>query len=202
MRAGDGDAVATGGAGNQRGARAQGFAEVGGVDPYRVTGGFRKRIRPEGFSDRIGRERMRRTTQQEGKEGLALAARHRDWTILVENLQWPKDSKLQEMLPDSSVRAGVSAELIVVVSYVLVVPTRSARSVRHLADELTERQLRSVALFARCSTAEVARFAGMSRENINRQLGAWADGGVIALEHGRIRILDATFLSEIAASSE
>ena len=52
------------------------------------------------------------------------------------------------------------------------------------------------------SQSELGSFAGMSRENINRQLGAWADGGVIALEHGRIRILDATFLSEIAASSE
>jgi CRP/FNR family transcriptional regulator, cyclic AMP receptor protein len=52
------------------------------------------------------------------------------------------------------------------------------------------------------SQSELGSFAGMSRENINRQLSAWAEAGVIALEHGRIRILDSTFLSEIAESSE
>ena len=52
------------------------------------------------------------------------------------------------------------------------------------------------------SQTELGSFAGMSRENINRQLSAWADAGVIALEHGQIRVLDSHFLSEIAASSE
>lgn len=52
------------------------------------------------------------------------------------------------------------------------------------------------------SQTELGSFAGMSRENINRQLSAWADAGIIALEHGRIRVLDSNFLSEIAASCE
>jgi CRP/FNR family transcriptional regulator, cyclic AMP receptor protein len=52
------------------------------------------------------------------------------------------------------------------------------------------------------SQSELGSFAGMSRENINRQLSAWADVGIIALEHGQIRILDSSFLSEVAASSE
>lgn len=52
------------------------------------------------------------------------------------------------------------------------------------------------------SQTELGSFAGMSRENINRQLSAWADAGVIALEHGQIRVLDSLFLSEIAASCE
>lgn len=52
------------------------------------------------------------------------------------------------------------------------------------------------------SQGELGAFAGMSRENINRQLSAWVDAGVIALDHGQIQILDSTFLSEIAASSE
>lgn len=52
------------------------------------------------------------------------------------------------------------------------------------------------------SQSELGSFAGMSRENINRQLGAWAENGVIALDHGRIRILDSAFLEEIAESSE
>ncbi len=52
------------------------------------------------------------------------------------------------------------------------------------------------------SQSELGSFAGMSRENINRQLSAWVDCGLIELDHGRIRILDSIFLSEIAASSE
>ena len=50
--------------------------------------------------------------------------------------------------------------------------------------------------------SELGSFAGMSREHINRQLSAWADCGVIALEHGRIRVLDSSYLLDIAASSE
>lgn len=46
--------------------------------------------------------------------------------------------------------------------------------------------------------AELGNFAGMSRENINRQLSAWADAGVIELKQGRIRILDSEFLTEIS----
>ena len=52
------------------------------------------------------------------------------------------------------------------------------------------------------SQSELGSFAGMSRENINRQLSAWADAGVISLNHGRITVLDSNFLSEIASSSE
>ena len=66
--------------------------------------------------------------------------------------------------------------------------TQSARSVRELADELTERQLRSVALFARCSSAELARIATRSVEHrvvvgdcIVRD-GALADSVTIVLE--------------------
>lgn len=50
--------------------------------------------------------------------------------------------------------------------------------------------------------SELGSFAGMSREHINRQLSAWADCGIIVLEHGRIRVVDGVFLSEIAESSE
>ena len=48
------------------------------------------------------------------------------------------------------------------------------------------------------SQAELGNFAGMSREQINRQLSSWAESGVLALDAGRVRILDRTTLSEIA----
>jgi CRP/FNR family cyclic AMP-dependent transcriptional regulator len=58
------------------------------------------------------------------------------------------------------------------------------------------------ALRLELSQTELSLFAGISRENINRQLAAWADAGVIALDQGRVRILDHETLSEIAAAAE
>lgn len=52
------------------------------------------------------------------------------------------------------------------------------------------------------SQSELGAFAGISRENINRQLGAWADAGVVALEHGRVRVLNRDVLEEIAMAAE
>jgi CRP/FNR family transcriptional regulator, cyclic AMP receptor protein len=52
------------------------------------------------------------------------------------------------------------------------------------------------------SQTELGSFAGISRENINRQLSSWADFGIIALEQGRIRVIDSRCLSDIAASGE
>lgn len=49
---------------------------------------------------------------------------------------------------------------------------------------------------------DLAQFAGMSREQINRQLSVWADTGLITREQGRVRIMDAPSLAEIAESGE
>lgn len=49
---------------------------------------------------------------------------------------------------------------------------------------------------------DLAQFAGMSREQINRQLSVWADSGVIAREHGRVRIIEPDVLLEIAESGD
>jgi CRP-like cAMP-binding protein len=52
------------------------------------------------------------------------------------------------------------------------------------------------------SQSELGAFAGISRENINRQLGAWAEAGIVALEQGRVRVLDMEVLEEIAMAAE
>ena len=52
------------------------------------------------------------------------------------------------------------------------------------------------------SQSELGMFAGMSREQINRQLGAWADAGIVAIDGGKIKILDSTLLSEIAETAD
>lgn len=48
------------------------------------------------------------------------------------------------------------------------------------------------------SQGELGHFVGMSRENINRQLAAWAEAGIIELAHGKVRILDDAHLAQIA----
>jgi hypothetical protein len=40
----------------------------------------------------------------------------------------------------------------------------------------------------------------MSREHINRQLRSWEESGIIALEQGRVRVLDADLLEDISES--
>lgn len=50
------------------------------------------------------------------------------------------------------------------------------------------------------SQTELSHFAGMSREHINRQLRNWEEAGVIALEQGRVRILDTQLLEDISES--
>lgn len=74
---------------------------------------------------------------------------------------------------------------------------RLARYIQRLMLEPTHDRLR-----LDLSQSELGNFAGISRENINRQLSAWADSGIITLESGRIRVTDNAILSRIAASSE
>ena len=52
------------------------------------------------------------------------------------------------------------------------------------------------------SQGELGNFVGMSRENINRQLAAWADQGVIELAHGKVRILNDASLNQIAETND
>lgn len=48
------------------------------------------------------------------------------------------------------------------------------------------------------SQGELGNFAGMSREQINRQLSAWVDNGIVALKGGRVTILDREALTDVA----
>ncbi len=51
------------------------------------------------------------------------------------------------------------------------------------------------------SQSELGNFAGMSREHINRQLSAWSDDGIVAVESGKVRIMRYDLLSEIAEAA-
>jgi CRP/FNR family cyclic AMP-dependent transcriptional regulator len=41
----------------------------------------------------------------------------------------------------------------------------------------------------------------LSREQINRQLSAWSDAGLIELEQGRVKIIDRETLLEISEAA-
>jgi CRP/FNR family cyclic AMP-dependent transcriptional regulator len=52
-------------------------------------------------------------------------------------------------------------------------------------------------LRVRLSQGELGAFAGLSRENVNRQLKEWEAEGIVALQEGRIDILDRPALVEL-----
>lgn len=52
------------------------------------------------------------------------------------------------------------------------------------------------------SQTELAMFAGISRENINRQLNLWSQAGLVALEQGKVRVLDREWLEDVADAME
>ncbi|RED15406.1 Crp/Fnr family transcriptional regulator [Parasphingopyxis lamellibrachiae] len=72
---------------------------------------------------------------------------------------------------------------------------RLARYLQRLTDEEAVSQKLKIDV----SQSELGHFVGISRENINRQLSAWADSGLIELDQGKIRIIDCNALWEIAA---
>lgn len=54
----------------------------------------------------------------------------------------------------------------------------------------------------RLSQTELAMFAGIARENINRQFNLWQQQGLVALEHGRVRVVDVEWLEDVADAME
>src|SRR5262245_40487454 len=55
---------------------------------------------------------------------------------------------------------------------------------------LTDQKMAGTRLTRGISQSELGSFVGISRENINRQLAAWASEGVIELTQGKINIID------------
>lgn len=49
---------------------------------------------------------------------------------------------------------------------------------------------------------DLAHFAGMSREQINRQLSVWAESGIISRDQGRVTIVQPDILLDIAEAGE
>ncbi len=79
--------------------------------------------------------------------------------------------------------------------------TTGPRLARYLK-RLTDQKVHGTRLTRDLSQTELGSFVGISRENINRQLAAWASEGVIELTQGKIRIIDPDYLTQIAEAAE
>jgi CRP-like cAMP-binding protein len=79
--------------------------------------------------------------------------------------------------------------------------TTAPRLARYLK-RLTDQKMHGTRLTRDLSQSELGSFVGISRENINRQLAAWASEGVIELTQGKIRIVDPDYLTQIAEAAD
>ena len=79
--------------------------------------------------------------------------------------------------------------------------TTGPRLARYL-NRLTNQKVHGTRLTRDLSQSELGSFVGISRENINRQLAAWASEGVIELTQGKIRIIDPDYLTQIAEAAD
>ena len=79
--------------------------------------------------------------------------------------------------------------------------TTGPRLARYLK-RLTDQKGHGTRLTRDLSQSELGSFVGISRENINRQLAAWASEGVIELTQGKIRIIDPDYLTQIAEAAD
>lgn len=79
--------------------------------------------------------------------------------------------------------------------------TTGPRLARYLK-RLTDQKVHGTRLTRDLSQSELGSFVGISRENINRQLAAWASEGVIELTQGKIKIIDPDYLTQIAEAAD
>ncbi len=102
-----------------------------------------------------------------------------------------------------SARIRVAEEIIVDAAF-LTLPARLAKRLLALAEDpsRTERAVQgsNTAPSVRISQDELGRLTGVTRESAGRQLKSWEREGLVALEYGRVRLLDAAALRRIVAT--
>jgi CRP-like cAMP-binding protein len=93
------------------------------------------------------------------------------------------------------------AEDIIIDAAFLTLPARLARRLLALVeageDALAGREDAAV----RLSQDELGRLTGVTRESAGKQLKAWEREGIVALEYGRVRVLDVAALRRIVAAA-
>jgi len=87
----------------------------------------------------------------------------------------------------------------------LDVPTRLARSVLDLSLRFGERsagEAGHVSIAVKLSQQELGAMVGATRESVNKHLKEWARQGLLEVEAGRLRIVDAPGLRRVARLAE
>jgi CRP-like cAMP-binding protein len=79
---------------------------------------------------------------------------------------------------------------------------RLARFLLRLAGDPDDGALQPAGQAIRLSQTELSMFAGISRENINRQLSLWQQDGIVTVEHGGVTIIDRDALEDVADALE
>lgn len=79
---------------------------------------------------------------------------------------------------------------------------RLARALLRVVDELENAGDVSERPLVPLRQSDLAAYALLSRENVNRQLQKWADEGVVSLSRGNIRVLDLDALAQLAEDAE
>ena len=90
-----------------------------------------------------------------------------------------------------------AAEDIIVDAAFLALPARLARRLLVLADDAACAESDSRGTSLRISQDELGRLAGVTRESAGRQLKLWEREGLVEIDYGRVRIVDAARLKRI-----
>jgi CRP-like cAMP-binding protein len=79
---------------------------------------------------------------------------------------------------------------------------RLARLLLRLADTHGEETDDGVRIGLKLSQTDLGNLIASTRESVNRQLNAWSEEGVVALERGLITILDQDALEDLAMAED
>jgi len=75
---------------------------------------------------------------------------------------------------------------------------RLARALLRLFDKWGEPTTEGLRLAERFSQTELGEFSGLARENVNRHLKSWVDGGLLAQDKRELILLDRAALEDVA----
>lgn len=81
-------------------------------------------------------------------------------------------------------------------------PARLAKALSHLAMAHAEPVENGLRIEVQLSQRELGAMTGLSRETINKQLGAWRDNGWLALVDGQLTLLDVEALRTLAVEGQ
>jgi CRP-like cAMP-binding protein len=79
---------------------------------------------------------------------------------------------------------------------------RLARLLLRLAETHGEEVADGIQINLKLSQTDLGNLIASTRESVNRQLNAWSEEGVIALERGRITILDQDALEDLVLAED